>query len=355
MSLIGLVDVDFLVILELSLQEVGRVGRTCRELRDLCRYDGLWKQLVDRNFGEDLPALKEPDESFLQQHKNLVTVQRRSGADYTRSYSRGETSTVVDPVREKLFAIGWVREHCRLMELKYSFNCEDVCCNCLEFGNLYTLKWFWERGIRLVKPGLTEMITNNHLHILAWLKTKGELALDVAWANYAAQLGHIEILKFFKDNGVLPNVEGTNRAAWNGRLNVLQWLESQERLPDADGANFAAGRGRLHVLRWLAERAILPNDHGVREAATNDRIATVKWLINNHEIIPDRRTAVLVANYGLLTMLKLLYSHGVVPDEVICDPSPDVKEWLIDHNLPYIDYSSSDSDSDYAFDSDYEY
>ena len=51
-------------------------------------------------------------------------------------------------------------------------------------------------------------------------------------ANFAAENGHLDVLKWLFQRNILPDVKGANREAMNERLDILEWLEKRGILPD---------------------------------------------------------------------------------------------------------------------------
>ena len=82
-------------------------------------------------------------------------------------------------------------------------------------------------------------------------------------ANNAAGNGHLDVLKWLEQKGILPDNEGAGKAAKNGYLNVLKWLEQWSIFPwNSDGA---ANNGHYDILEWLGMRGIYPRGEGAYE------------------------------------------------------------------------------------------
>ena len=80
--------------------------------------------------------------------------------------------------------------------------------------------------------------------------------------NNMASNGKLMELKILATINKFPNEKGANMAAQYGHLNILKWMkENSLPLPNQQGANWAARNGRLNVLEWLASQnpPILPN------------------------------------------------------------------------------------------------
>ena len=69
----------------------------------------------------------------------------------------------------------------------------------------------------------------------------------------AARDGHLEVLKWARQNGCPVNADTCVAAAEGGNLEVLQWLRQNGCPWDAETCTVAAGGGHLKVLQWARE------------------------------------------------------------------------------------------------------
>lgn len=118
-----------------------------------------------------------------------------------------------------------------------------------------------------------------HLDYPAFIKW--ELPLDIVCAE-----GHLELLQWFVSINLIPNVLSINLLADEAHLSCLEFLHSNYNLlPDTDGANWAAETGHLFILKWLAERNVFPDFAGANSAARNDHLDILNWLAE-YNILP---------------------------------------------------------------------
>jgi len=160
-------------------------------------------------------------------------------------------------------------------------------------------------------------VNQGRLDILKLLERKG-IYPDRKAANYAAELGHLEILKWLAQIlGLYPDETGANYAAADGYLDILKWLAQVKNLyPDENGADYATLRGHLEVLKWLAQQNIYPAEYYLDDIAGNGHLDILKWLAQVKHYYPDQHGANLAVMNGHLDVLQWLAQvKGVYPDQ----------------------------------------
>ena len=162
--------------------------------------------------------------------------------------------------------------------------------------------------------------------------------------NTMAINGRLMELKILKEINKLPNQEGANLAAWHGHLEVLKWMkENNLPLPDQQGANWAAQNGHLEVLKWMKENNLpLPDQYSANWAAQNGHLEVLKWMRENNLVLPDRDGANWAAEYGHLEVLKWMKENNLpFPTQygAILAAAMDHEEvlsWLASQNPPIL-------------------
>ena len=97
----------------------------------------------------------------------------------------------------------------------------------------------------------------------------------------AARDGHLEVLKWARQNGC-PWGKGTcQAAAKGGHLEVLQWLRRNGCEWDENTCAWAASAGRLETLRWARENGCPWNEKACMYAAKGGHLETLMWLEEN--------------------------------------------------------------------------
>ena len=114
---------------------------------------------------------------------------------------------------------------------------------------------------------------------------------------YAAENGHLEVLKYLREEVKAPwDSDTASWAAENGHLHILEYLvERKYDQYDEDACAYAAKNGHLDCLKYLHETAKAPwDDEAVREAHENNHTECVQYLLDNNCPLPpvgDTNTA----------------------------------------------------------------
>ena len=159
-----------------------------------------------------------------------------------------------------------------------------------KMGDLATLQWLASHNVHCSKIGVHFAASNAHWEVVHWLSEQditnyascavsaatqaniNELewafsedpgCLSSSTANFAAENGHFNILKWLVSKGVKCGLYVANDAAASGHLEMVQWLFANEIKCNQVGANLAASNGHDEVLRWLGERGIYCTQYGV--------------------------------------------------------------------------------------------
>ena len=117
-----------------------------------------------------------------------------------------------------------------------------------------------------------------------------ECPINMNACAYAAQGGHLEVLKYLHEEVKAPlNSLTASFAALNGHLHILEYLVEREYDEYNEGAcTFAAMNGHLDCLKYLRETAKAPWDsEAVRKAHTKNQIDCVQYLLDNDCPLPS--------------------------------------------------------------------
>ncbi len=118
---------------------------------------------------------------------------------------------------------------------------------CLSYyNNLPMLKFAKTKGCRINKT-----INKQHLFNLT---TSYEDYANVEWTcAFAAQNGHVSILKFLLENNCICNYNTYIFAVENGRLDVLKYLYEYGGEMDKMFYKLALKRGQIEIIKWFEE------------------------------------------------------------------------------------------------------
>ena len=105
----------------------------------------------------------------------------------------------------------------------------------------------------------------------------------------AAGNGHLEVLKYLREEGKAPwDWQTATWAARNGHLHILEYLvERKFDEYNESACEYAAKYGQLDCLKYLRETAKAPwNSGAVREAHENKHFECVQYCLDNNCPLP---------------------------------------------------------------------
>ena len=92
-------------------------------------------------------------------------------------------------------------------------------------GRLDVLKWLFEKGCPIDLKCASGAMNSGHVHILQWMKDNGMIG---EWHGYhmfsAASFGHLEVVKWLRANGCPWDEDACRRAAEHKHWDTLQYL-----------------------------------------------------------------------------------------------------------------------------------
>ena len=132
-----------------------------------------------------------------------------------------------------------------------------------EMSSISTLEVAWEnRENKSLWPSwwietdfCLEVAFTNKLELLKWAREEKKCKWD-EWTIYmAAEHGNLEMVKYCVANECPMYEDACAFAARNGHLEVLKYLREEGKAPwDSSTASWAALKGHLHILEYLVER-----------------------------------------------------------------------------------------------------
>jgi ankyrin repeat protein len=113
----------------------------------------------------------------------------------------------------------------------------------------------------------------------------------IGWSAcaYAASGGHLEVLKYLREEAKAPWDSVTpSWAAQNGHLHILEYLVERKFVQFSEGAcAYAAENGHLDCLKYLRETAKVPWGYwSVYRAHKNNQTECVQYLLDNNCPLP---------------------------------------------------------------------
>jgi len=209
--------------------------------------------------------------------------------------------------------------------------CADICETLAEGGHLEVLRWAREQGCPWDEWTCARAAEGGHLEVLKW-----------------AREHHCPWTEDLEDDGPVDEgpVDCCALAARGGHLEVLKWLR-EHHCPwnELTCAQSAAG-GHLDVLKWAREHGCRWEEdiEGSEErdcclhAAEGGHLEVLKWL-REHDCPWDAYTCARAAEGGHLEVLKWAREHDCPWNKATCELAAGnrhlkVLRWAIDHGCP---------------------
>ena len=147
-------------------------------------------------------------------------------------------------------------------------------------GNLEMVKYCVANECPIDKWACARAAKNGHLELLKWAREEKKCEWSAGPINAAARQGNLDMVKYCVANECPIDVEACACAARYGHLECLKYLRQEAKAPwDSSTASRAAENGHLHILEYLVERKY--DQYSTRvcwEAAGNGHLDCLKYL-----------------------------------------------------------------------------
>lgn len=158
---------------------------------------------------------------------------------------------------------------------------------CVKRDSLQILKWTASKtqcpwSIRVC----TVAIEWGRLEILKWLLLEQKCPLDERICEKAAASGQLEVLKWAIEERkyAWDNYNVTKKAAQKGKLNILQWMHNEGHFNEPTAANLCnliSYGGHIECLKWAREQNYQWSWLVTRGAAGKGHLELLKWAVAN--------------------------------------------------------------------------
>jgi len=238
----------------------------------------------------------------------------------------------------------------KMVEWLYENECQLNQLSCdyaAGIGRLDILKYLITNGCPWNGETCDQAAVHNHLEILKYLRTQFSGSWDENTYNAACEVGSLEILKYLqstddnRDNECLGELYENNVfcgwAASRGHLEVLKWLRENGCPWDEKTCAVAAGDNYLDILKYLHDNGC-PWDERCYEYTWN-YMDILRYLHENG--CPwDERACSSAAYHGCMETLRYLHENGCPWDELACHNAAyrgheEILRYLHENNCPW--------------------
>jgi len=254
--------------------------------RKVGERDSLWDLIVnndDISLTHIIPRLNATDVKFLYEvnTETRKLIKRSSRAsDLKKRFQIEEMSSI------STLEVAWEHKSLWTSDWDETYFCRRVArTNKLELlkwaREEKKCKWDWRTIDAAADQGNLEMVK----YCVA-----NECPIDEYVCACAAQNGHLEILKYLREEAKAPwDSETAAWAATKGHLHILEYLvERKYDQFNTYACEYAAAYGHLDCLKYLHETAKAPwNSDAVEEARWNNHPECVQYLLDNKCPLPN--------------------------------------------------------------------
>ena len=150
-----------------------------------------------------------------------------------------------------------------------------------DFDTKSTISWALEKCSEKKERFCARLALDGNVEFLTFLHENVGCPWDEETCRKAAANGHLECLKYARENGCPWNKKTCEAAALNGCLECLQYLHENGCPWDKQTCISAAKNGHLDCLKYAHENGCPWNERTCSEAARNDHFECLKYAHEN--------------------------------------------------------------------------
>jgi hypothetical protein len=158
-----------------------------------------------------------------------------------------------------------------------------------------------------------EVAETNKLELLKWAREEKKCDWGAGTISSAAEQGNLEMVKYCVANECPIDEDACAYAARNGHLEVLKYLREEVKAPWGwETATRAAGNGHLHILEYLVERKYNKYYYylACERAAENGHFDCLKYLRETAKASWDRMAVYFAHEYSRPECLQYLLDNN---------------------------------------------
>jgi Ankyrin repeats (many copies) len=215
----------------------------------------------------------------------------------------------------------------------------DILERSAEGGHFEVLKWLFSNNVGTSYNIMIKGVLGGNVEMMEWLIQRGYQFVkyeDDYYCSYAAMNGHIEMLKWLRNNAISWSRDTCGSAAKYGHLDTLKWLRQNGCPWDEQTCHAAAARGHLEILQWARANGCPWNEDTANKAKSHLNI--LKWIVDNGCPV-NNGLCDYAAGQGNLELLQWLRSKGCPWDYYTIKYAQDrqhfnVVSWALDNGWP---------------------
>jgi len=250
----------------------------------------VWDLIVNNDdicFKHILPRLNATDIKFLYEvnTETRKLIKRSSRASDLKKRFKVEEMSSISTLEVAWEHYPWGGRGFLGKEMDEPYFCDKVA----ETNKLELLKWAREeKKCKWDRWTIHAAAFQGNLEMVKYC-VANECPIDAEACAFAAQNGHLEVLKYLREEvKVAWNSRTASWAAKNGHLHILEYLVEREYDEYNEGACWSAAKyGHLNCLKYLHETAKAPwNFRAVQRAHENNQLECVQYLLDNNCPLP---------------------------------------------------------------------
>jgi hypothetical protein len=312
MALIGVDDLDFLCLCDLSYMELAKLREINRASLILLHKEEFWRNMYEYTYqyARFKPSILSFEEYYICKVFEPGTAMATKNIRIINALVRYRRITLHDVAENAaleghLDVLKWCVQMRTRPPLKCSRPHEDMkLVNIIAARGHLTIVQFLHDDCDYIPDvyGMCMAARSGKFDVVKWLSKYIPLTTDMA--NYAVKGGNFEMVKWVVEHKVTPSIITANEAwspneetffigrpstitleilqyldemnvilirvvdmtygaAYHGMIDVLEWLESKEIHCTEETANFAAMNGQTKTLEWLGSRKYLFKISGI--------------------------------------------------------------------------------------------